>query len=95
MSIKRSRQQSYRPRDRDSDAPSTSSKKKAEPEKTWAEQMEGKPDEAFTPYAIAARFEQGALIQHATFGKGVVLLVTGNRIDVLFEAGKKALRHAG
>jgi hypothetical protein len=97
MSIKRTKQASYgRQKDsgEDDDAPDWSSSKKKAPEKTWAEEIEGKTDADFTPYALSTRFAKGALIQHASFGKGVVRDVVGTRIEVLFEAGIKKLGHA-
>jgi hypothetical protein len=97
MSIKRTKQASYgRNKDtgEDDDAPWSASKKKA-PEKTWAEEIEGKGDGDFTPYALTSRFAKGALIQHPSFGKGVVRDVIGTRIEVLFESGMKKLGHAG
>jgi hypothetical protein len=57
--------------------------------------MAGLPDEAFVAYALAGRFQKGALIAHSAFGRGVVLSVVDRRIEVLFEAGKKTLGHAG
>jgi len=32
------------------------------------------------------------LVEHATFGLGIVRLVTGNKMEVLFRSGKKLLR---
>ena len=95
MSIKRSKPTSSgRNREPSSDSP-FSSAKKAEPEKSWPEQMEGKPDDAFVPYALGSRFEKGALVRHSKFGKGVVVGVEPLRIEVLFEDGMKKLGHAG
>ena len=95
MSIKRTKQASYgKNRDYPSDSPFGAAKP-AEPEKVWAEQMEGKADDAFAPYALTSRFEKGALVKHSSFGKGIVISVEGTRIEVLFEAGKKKLGHGG
>lgn len=68
--------------------------KPKEPEKSWAEHIEGKKDEAFLPYAMTARFAKGQLLAHPKFGKGVVVHVEGQRIEVLFEEGPKKLGHA-
>jgi hypothetical protein len=68
--------------------------KPKEPEKTWAEHLEGKGDDAFVQYAMTARFSKGHLIVHPKFGKGVVVGVEGQRIEVLFEDGPKKLGHA-
>jgi hypothetical protein len=94
MSIKRTKHASYGSRNRD--YPSSgpfSSAKPAEPTKTWAEHIEGKADDAFVPYALTSKFEKGALLTHAKFGKGIVLAVEGARIEVLFEEGLKKLGH--
>ena len=68
--------------------------KPQEPEKSWAEHMEGKSDGDFAPYAMTSRFAKGQLITHPKFGKGVVVGVEGARIEVLFEEGPKKLGHA-
>ena len=95
MSIKRTKQASYGSRNRDypDDGPFGAAKP-SEPTKTWAEHMEGKADDAFVPYALATKFEKGALISHPKFGKGIVVNVEGPRIEVLFEEGAKKLGHA-
>jgi hypothetical protein len=61
--------------------------------KTWSEQVEGKPDEAFVPYSLDAHYAAGALIQHTKFGRGAVVEVTGPYIVVLFADGPKKLSH--
>jgi hypothetical protein len=93
MSIKRTKQRSFSSRDA-GDSPSGFGNKPAEPVKTWGEQVTGKPEADFTPYAMTARFAKGAFIQHAKFGKGVVVEVEGPRVEVLFEEGTKKLGHA-
>lgn len=46
------------------------------------------------PYDMSAEFIEGALIEHPTFGKGVVEeLVDHNKIKVIFEEGAKILIH--
>jgi hypothetical protein len=67
--------------------------KPPEPEPVWAE-VEGKPEDAFRPFAMSTRFAKGDLIQHPKFGKGLVLVVEPTRIEVLFQDGKKKLGHA-
>ena len=94
MSIKRTKQRSFGPRGRDADdEPSPFSSSKAEPPKTWAEQIEGKADPDFMPYALTGRYAKGALLLHTKFGKGIVTNVEGPRIEVLFEDGPKKLGH--
>jgi hypothetical protein len=68
--------------------------KPQEPEKSWAEHMEGKDDGVFVPYSLATKFAKGQLLTHPKFGKGVVVNVEGPRIEVLFEEGPKKLGHA-
>ena len=68
--------------------------KPKEPEKTWAEHLDGKGDDAFLPYAMTSRFTKGQLLAHPKFGKGIVVHVEGQRIEVLFEDGPKKLGHA-
>ena len=60
----------------------------------WAAAVGEKPDEKFSPYAPATTFAESALINHAKFGKGIVVAVDGNKIDILFEQGVKKLLHA-
>ena len=67
--------------------------KPQEPEKTWEEQVEGKPEESFAPYALSERFSKGQLVLHTKFGKGVVVDVEANRVEILFQEGKKKLGH--
>jgi len=68
--------------------------KKPEVEKTWEEQVDGKADDKFTPYALAATFKKGQLVMHPKFGKGAISGVDGTRIEILFQDGKKKLGHA-
>ena len=68
--------------------------KPKEPEKTWAEHLEGKDDSSYVMYSMASRFTKGMLVVHTKFGKGVVVGVEPQRIEVLFEDGPKKLGHA-
>ena len=96
MSMKRTKQRSPFSRNSDDEiAPVFRAEKEGDDERTWAELTEGKPDESFAPYALASRFERGALIQHPKFGRGAVVAVVGTHIDVVFADGKKKLGHAG
>ena len=62
-------------------------------ERTWEEHLAENPDATFTTYAVTSRFQRGQLIAHSTFGKGVVMVVDGGRIEVLFQEGRKLLAH--
>jgi hypothetical protein len=94
MSMKRSRAKSGGSGRSSGDDESSYFAKPKEPEKTWAEHLEGKGDEAFVPYAMTTRFTKGQLLTHPKFGKGVIVGVEGPRIEVLFEDGPKKLGHA-
>jgi hypothetical protein len=67
--------------------------KPTEPEKTWEEQVDGKPEDAFTPYALSQRFSRGQLVLHPKFGKGVIVDADALRVEILFQEGKKKLGH--
>ena len=90
MSMKRSKQRNSGP-DRNSDDDAWA--KPASPEPTWAD-VESKPDESFSPFALSSRYAKGDLIAHPKFGKGLVLDAEPTRIEVLFQDGKKKLGHA-
>ena len=92
MSIKRTKQRTYSPRQRDEDG-TTGPRKAVEPEKSWDESVSGKAEEAFQPFSMKTRYAKGAFVQHATFGKGVVLGAGPTVIEVLFKEGKKKLAH--
>ena len=95
MSIKRSKQVNYKSKFQDAPTTGPFAAKPADPELSWAEHMAGKEDASFAPYALTAKYEKGALIQHPKFGKGVVTVVEGTKVEVCFEEGTKKLGHAG
>jgi len=90
MSMKRTKQRTGA---KDKDVETDFWAKPAAPEKTWEEAVEGKEDDAFTPYAMSARFTKGQLLVHTKFGKGVVTDVEPGRVEILFQDGKKKLGH--
>ena len=92
MSIKRTKQRTYSPRQRD-DELGTTPGRPAEPDKSWDELVAGQPDDALLPFSLKTRYAKGALLQHPTFGKGVVLSAGPSIIEVLFKEGKKKLGH--
>jgi hypothetical protein len=50
------------------------------------------PDQA-TPYDMNGKYRSNELINHATFGLGVVKsIIPPNKMEVLFQVGKKLLR---
>ena len=93
--MKRTKQYSRRgPSSREmAHSPLFSAKKEDAPKFTWKEHVAGAADDAFTDYALATRYERGALIRHPKFGRGIVAAVEDKRIDVLFEEGTKKLGH--
>src|SRR5688572_21761099 len=66
-----------------------------ETQSSWAELVADKPDSAFKPYSMTATYSRNDLVQHSKFGKGIVTLVEGSRVEVLFEEGAKKLGHVG
>ena len=67
--------------------------KPPEAEKTWEESTEGKADDQFVPYAMTERYAKGQLILHSKFGKGVVVDADAQKVEILFQEGKKKLGH--
>jgi hypothetical protein len=93
MSMKRSKPRSGGT-SQDRDEPSDYFAKPKEPEKAWAQWMEGQADAAFATYSLSSRYEKGNFVMHPKFGKGVVMFVEGTRVEILFEDGTKKLGHA-
>ncbi len=91
MSMKRTKQRSGGGRDKDTDVDFWA--KPTEPEKTWEEHVEGKPDDGFLPYAMSERYAKGQLVLHTKFGKGIVVDSDASRVEILFQEGKKKLGH--
>jgi hypothetical protein len=60
----------------------------------WGAAVAPRPDGDFVPYAPATTFAVSTLVQHAKFGKGIVVGVDGNKVDILFEQGIRKLLHA-
>jgi hypothetical protein len=92
MSIKRAKQRTFGTT-RDSEGPDDYFAKPKEPEKTWEQHMEGKADDAFTPYAMSGRYAKGAFVSHPKFGKGIVVAVDTTNVQILFQDGTKKLGH--
>jgi hypothetical protein len=92
MSMKRTKQRGAGS-SRDKDTGTDFWAKPTAPEKTWEEQVDGKPDEGFVPYVLSERYGKGQLIVHPKFGKGVVTDADAHRVEILFQEGKKKLGH--
>ena len=69
----------------------TTKKAEASPEQIWQTAMAASKGKA-KPYAMDRSFSTGELIDHTTFGRGVVMQrIEQNKIDVQFEATRKLL----
>jgi hypothetical protein len=91
MSIKRTNSKTGR-RGTDSAAPErSSSSAPRKKEITWQEAVADKPNAAFVDYAAKELFTVGTLLNHPTFGKGIVLSAEGQKMEVLFAESKKLL----
>ena len=63
------------------------------PEKVWKQALDQAGGQAKN-YSMKAQFEPGQLIEHKTFGKGVIEeVINEKKIRVVFEAGTKILVH--
>lgn len=64
----------------------------AELERQWQEALARNPAEP-EPYVMTGRYALGALVDHPTFGVGMVLALTPpDKMEILFREGVKALR---
>lgn len=61
----------------------------------WQEAVADKPDAPSRPWSLSVSFARNEIIEHPKFGKGIVVMVQGNKITVLFQEGTKLLAHAG
>ncbi len=62
---------------------------------TYEEIMQGKDVARAARYAVATRFAQDDVLDHKTFGLGVVIRVMADdKIEVVFREGTKVLAHA-
>ena len=59
----------------------------------WEHAMEGRDSASAVPYAMDASFRVDALVNHPTFGIGIVTaVIKPNKVEILFRDGKKLLR---
>ena len=88
------RQHKYRP----PTVPKTAAPKRTvDPHKAarqeWAALREGMASETATDYSMTATYKVKALMNHPAFGLGLVQRVVGpQKVEVLFEDGKKTMR---
>ncbi len=60
----------------------------------WEKGMKATKEEAIK-YSIKTKFEEGQIIEHPSFGTGVVdKMIDANKIEVIFEKCIKVLMHA-
>jgi hypothetical protein len=80
---------------RNPDAPLKSPRKrsvKVSPEEVWGKVMNLVTSQKKIPYTFSGDFKVNDLIDHATFGLGVVThLLAGDKIQVIFKDGEKIL----
>jgi hypothetical protein len=91
MSMKRSKE--VRRRGRDSEDDGFFSSKSGQKQWDWEKDVSAQPDESFTKYAPQSRYAKDTLVLHSKFGKGVVVDVDTQRVEVLFQDGPKKLAH--
>jgi hypothetical protein len=65
--------------------------RKKSAEKQYEALMEKNINVVPVPYSIKASYSEGDIIDHKTFGKGIVLETSFERIEVLFQDGLKTL----
>ena len=65
--------------------------RKKSAEKEYESLMEKNMHIVPVPYSMKASFSEGDIIDHKTFGKGIVLATSFERIEVLFQEGLKML----
>lgn len=80
---------------RDPDAPLKPVRKrfgKSSPEEVWGKMMNLATPQKKIPYTFSGHFKVNDLIDHTTFGLGVVTqLLSGDKIQVVFKDGEKIL----
>lgn len=65
-------------------------------EEEWLAQMKGRDPKEAVPYGAIPRPSAGALVEHPSFGFGVVLkVIPPNRVDIHFQSGVRMLRWEG
>jgi len=61
---------------------------------SWEALMQGKDLARARRYGTKERFSEGEVLQHATFGMGIVREVRIDKLTVVFNTGTKTLVHA-
>ena len=66
--------------------------KKVSPEEVWGKMIDFVSSQKKIPYTFSGNFKENDLIDHTTFGLGVVTnLLIGDKIQVMFKEGEKIL----
>ena len=58
----------------------------------WEAALAGKDEDKVKEYDMSGKFAKDTVVRHSTFGLGIVTMVAGNKMDVLFTDGPKLLR---
>lgn len=58
----------------------------------WNEMLTSN-SEPSAPYSMKSKYTANTKIEHARFGVGIVTVVTGNQMEVVFQDGTKSLVH--
>lgn len=61
----------------------------------WEELVASRDEGEFKPYQLSAVFARNDLVAHSKFGKGIVLMVDGTKVEILFQDGARKLGHMG
>jgi hypothetical protein len=93
MSMKRSKEVRRGPKDGSADEDGYFKSKTAQKQWNWETDVGAQPDDAFAAYSPTARYALNAMVTHPKFGKGVVVDVDQQRVEVLFQDGAKKLAH--
>ena len=93
MSMKRSKEVRRGPKDATGEEDSYFKSKTPDKKWEWETDVGAQPDSAFAKYAPTARYTLEAMVIHPKFGKGVVVDVDEQRVEVLFQDGAKKLAH--
>jgi hypothetical protein len=82
----------YKPVKKKTDGTKRKSAMKKRPSgKEYEALMELNVDKTPIPYTISSSFNDGEIIEHKTFGKGIVTGISYERVEVLFQDGIKTL----
>jgi Zn ribbon nucleic-acid-binding protein len=58
----------------------------------WESALAGKDSSPVKEYDMEGKFKKEELVKHSTFGMGIVTMVAGTKMELLFSEGPKLLR---